>query len=934
MHGPEGAEFAFSVEISDQLGHSARVHRLFHIVALWLIASSTLAGGVEEVVDPITGERKTIVHLVVHDWILPDSSRTDTASLAEIAAMRAFVRSFPDIFAEKWRDRYEAHPDLYGDFNWQNVEVRPRPFSGIRVEGVESDLLAIAGGVAPDIFYINFRRSDTYIQQNFLYPLDRPGDDYLTTMPRTEYEERVHEKIRPVIDRRGPNGQQHVWALPYGGALGKVLLFRKDLLDEKGIAHPDANWTWDDLLNACRAVTDPERGIFGVQFYRGKHESYNWVTFLWSMGGDVMTYDAESDAWSIVFDDARGAVALDFYTRLCTEPWTDATGRRRYGYAFKDPSEAYVKWVRGEIAFAFSYIDEKLFSTINPDVTGMAPVPLGPTGLRGGELNSRMMGIFSGITHPAVRDAAWEFIRFYESPEALAIKTRVMVEGGLGRFVNPRYLEKFGYPELARLSPRGWADTFEIAMATGRPEPYGKHSNIAYDIMTLPLQQAERLALAGRLPEDDEQRLAVILTLLRAAGDKARRDMLEETPPAERRARRLAAAGFLLLTVAGFAWVFRSAARAFRPPAGFAGAGLRWGFFRYRTAYVLMLPALLTILVWHYLPLLRGSVMAFQDYRVLGASAWAGLDNFGMALWDSLWWRAVWNAWRYSLLVVALSFVPPVLLAVLLQEIPHGKLFFRTVFYLPAVATGLVVILLWKSFYDETGLLNEVLLRIPAIVYLLTGAGLFWICFRFFRRLHFHEARLAAVLFLAAGALLFSACYSLAHPSLVEPGRSVLGRLFGTMPSPMRWLSDDRTAMIACVLPMVWAGLGPGCLIYLAALKGISDDFYEAADIDGATFIDKLLFIVFPMLKPLLIINFVGVFVGAWYGATPTILAMTGGGANTEVAGLHIFYRAFIFFQFGPATAMAWMLAFMLIGFTVYQLRLLARLEFRAAGDS
>jgi multiple sugar transport system permease protein len=132
---------------------------------------------------------------------------------------------------------------------------------------------------------------------------------------------------------------------------------------------------------------------------------------------------------------------------------------------------------------------------------------------------------------------------------------------------------------------------------------------------------------------------------------------------------------------------------------------------------------------------------------------------------------------------------------------------------------------------------------------------------------------------------------------------------------------------------MVWAGMGPGCLIYLAALKGIPDDFYEAADLDGATFIDKILFVVFPMLKPLLIINFVGVFIASWLHATANILAMTGGSADTEVAGLHIFYKAFIYLKFGPATAMAWVLGSMLIGFTVYQLQILSRLEFRTTGD-
>jgi len=901
---------------------------------LWLSLFQGLqAGYIEDRYDPATGETKTIIHITVHDWIMPDSSRTDTASRAEIAAVREFIRRFPSIFAEHYRDRYKADPDKYGHHNWDLVEIEPSEFSGIKVEGVESDLLAIAGQVAPDILYINFRRSDTYIQQGFLYPLDREEDGYLTSLTEEEKSFRVHSKIWPVIDRKGPGSQRHVWALPYGGALGKVLLYRKDLLDEAGIPYPDVNWAWSDLLDACRKVSDPGQGIYGVQFYKGKHESYNWVTFLWSMGGDVLAYNETNDQWSVVFDDERAAVALDYYTQLCTEPWTDEQGRKWHGYAFKDPSEAYFKWVRGEIAFAFSYIDEKLFSTINPDVTGMAPVPIGPTGLRGGELNSRMMGIFGEIDNPAIRDAAWEFIKFYDSHDAVAIKTRVMVEGGLGRFVNPRYLEMFGYHELIRMSPRGWADTFNIAIESGRPEPYGKHSNIAYDIMTLPLHEAERLAMAGKLPEDREERLAVLQDLLKHAGGKARRDMLEEVPPAELKTRRWVAAAFFAVTFVGFVLIFRVVAKSFRPPQGYAGAREGWGFSRYRTAYLLMLPALLTILFWHYIPLIRGSVMAFQDYRILGDSSWAGLDNFGAVLWDGLWWRSVWNAWRYSFLVIALSFVPPILLAIMLQEIPHGRIFFRTVFYLPAVATGLVVIILWKSFYEENGLLNQILMQIPAVAFLIIGLGLFWLCFRFYQRLRFHESSFAASLFLIAGIILLSACYSLAHPALVEPGRPLFWRIFGAMPEPLRWLSDERTAMLACVLPMVWAGLGPGCLIYLAALKGISDEFYEAADIDGATFIDKMLFIVFPILKPLLIINFVGVFVGAWFGATANVLAMTGGGANTEVAGLHIFYKAFVFLQFGPATAMAWMLAFMLIGFTVYQLRLLSRLEFRTTGN-
>ena len=350
---------------------------------------------------------------------------------------------------------------------------------------------------------------------------------------------------------------------------------------------------------------------------------------------------------------------------------------------------------------------------------------------------------------------------------------------------------------------------------------------------------------------------------------------------------------------------------------------------------MILLPAVLTIFVWQYIPLVRGSIMAFQDYRILGESEWVWLDNFGNVLWDRDWWESVGNAIQYSLLVVSLTFLPPIILAILLQEIPYGKIFFRTVYYLPAVISGLVVILLWKSFYDpsERGVLNAVLLRIPAIGFIGVGLTLFLLAFVFSRRLIYHGNFGAGLTFLVAGLILFSACFRLAGPILELEGPSLMKRLFMTLPTPYRWLDDPRTAMVACVIPMVWAGMGPGCLIYLAALKGISEDFYEAADIDGATFVDKILFIVFPILKPLILINFIGVFIGSWFGATANILAMTGGGADTEVAGLHIFYKAFVFLQFGPATAMAWVLGFILIGFTIHQLRILSRLEFRTVDE-
>ena len=88
-----------------------------------------------------------------------------------------------------------------------------------------------------------------------------------------------------------------------------------------------------------------------------------------------------------------------------------------------------------------------------------------------------------------------------------------------------------------------------------------------------------------------------------------------------------------------------------------------------------------------------------------------------------------------------------------------------------------------------------------------------------------------------------------------------------------------------------------------------------------------------------MLINFIGAMIGAMRSGGDFVLAMTGGGpytprGQTEVIGLQIFYQAFFYLRFGLATAMAWILGAMLIGFTVMQLQRLSRMEFRAAGSA
>jgi multiple sugar transport system permease protein len=894
------------------------------------ISISARAGYVEE------KDGKTIIHVKV--WSLPDPADPATNIRADVEVVRQFKKDFPKIFAKKYKKEYKANPAKYGNYNWDNVEIVLEKFSGIKVEGVESDLLAIAGDTAADILYINFRKSDNYISNGFIQPLDR----YFAKLTPEQIKQRVHSKIMPVCRRKGPDGKMHWWTMPYGGLLGRVLVYRKDLFDEYKIDPPTAKWTWDDFYNACRKLTDPAKGKYGVLFGRGIHESWHWITFLWSAGGEIMHYDPQKESWLCTFDSDAAVKALDFYTRLSAEVWTDKSGKKRRGYTYKEATEASAKWERGEIAMMFSYIEETLLSKIQPEVVGMAPVPLGPGGKRGAEINSRMFGLYSQVKNPVICDAAWEYMLYYDSTPAQKLRTKIMVEGGMGKFINPKYLKIFGYPEILKLVPKGWEETFTIAIETGQPEPYGQNSNFAYDEMTKPLHLAQEMADNNKLaPVGTEERERQLKKILVSACAHANEIMIGQISAREMLLRRISAWGLLTGIAVAFFLVFRKVFKIFTPPKDDGTKQGSWQFRRYFWAYLILIPAVASIALWRYVPLIRGSYMAFFDYKIIGDSTFLWVDNFANLLWDKTWWTSLFNALRYSVLTMTLTFLPPVILAIFLQEVPRCKILLRTIYYLPAVVTGLVTMVLWKQFYEgsEFGLMNKIIMNVPAIGFLAIAAGLLAIFLAFARRLRFYEMKLPMWLCLLAGLFVFYSIANLATPIFFQGNEGfwdsvalIPRRLFAFTPLPYNWLGNSQTAMISCIMPMVWAGMGPGCLIYLAALKGIPNDYYEAADIDGATFIDKILFVIFPTLKALIIINFVGVFIASWTRSTGQILVMTAGAANTETTGLSIWKKAFTYLEMGPATAMAWMLGFMLIGFTVYQLQILSKVEFRASG--
>jgi multiple sugar transport system permease protein len=144
-----------------------------------------------------------------------------------------------------------------------------------------------------------------------------------------------------------------------------------------------------------------------------------------------------------------------------------------------------------------------------------------------------------------------------------------------------------------------------------------------------------------------------------------------------------------------------------------------------------------------------------------------------------------------------------------------------------------------------------------------------------------------------------------------------------------QWLADTAWAMPAMVFMSVWKGLGYNMVIFLAGLQNISEDYYEAARIDGAPAWRRFLNITLPMLSPTTFFVLVINLIGSFQVFEQTYILTKGGPANaTLTLSYYIFQNAFQFFKMGYAAAMAYVLFAVILVVTLAQFRLQRRWVF------
>jgi len=141
----------------------------------------------------------------------------------------------------------------------------------------------------------------------------------------------------------------------------------------------------------------------------------------------------------------------------------------------------------------------------------------------------------------------------------------------------------------------------------------------------------------------------------------------------------------------------------------------RWHPFAYSwRSFWFMAPALLAFALFYLYPTLEGFLVSLMRYHPIGGGVPVGVENYQRAMTDPVFWQTVVNATAFTFVSMVLSFWPPIFLAILLNEMRHGKAFFRVVFLLPFVIPAIPAANLWRWMYDSGfGVLNALLAYLP-----------------------------------------------------------------------------------------------------------------------------------------------------------------------------------------------------------------------------
>jgi arabinosaccharide transport system permease protein len=205
--------------------------------------------------------------------------------------------------------------------------------------------------------------------------------------------------------------------------------------------------------------------------------------------------------------------------------------------------------------------------------------------------------------------------------------------------------------------------------------------------------------------------------------------------------------------------------------------------------YLFILPFIVTFGIFWAFPLGRSIIMSGQNI-LPGHVENVGFDNYTRLLGDRLFWLAMGNSLRYTVLTLLLLIPIPLILAVLVNSkigSPKIKAFFKSAMFIPALTSVVVAGIVFRLMFSEssTALMNQII------------------------------------------------------------------GVFGF--DPVKWLKNDLTGLAALLIVALWRWTGVNMMYFLAGLQSIAPEYYEAANIDGASRWQQFIYVTLPQLKPTII---------------------------------------------------------------------------------
>ena len=279
------------------------------------------------------------------------------------------------------------------------------------------------------------------------------------------------------------------------------------------------------------------------------------------------------------------------------------------------------------------------------------------------------------------------------------------------------------------------------------------------------------------------------------------------------------------------------------------------------SSYAFLVPWLLGFFIWTIYPLIYSLYLSFTQYNIISAPRWIGLRNYFVMFIGN-------------------------------DEFPRDERFMKsllvTLHYVVVSVPAKLIFALAVAM-----LMNQKLRAIP-----------------FYRTIYYIPTLLGGSI---AISILWRRLF--AGDGIIN---IIIRQISGGRIDPPSWLSTPEFSLYTLIILTVWQ-FGSPMIIFLAGLKQIPTEYYEAASVDGAGKIRQFFAITVPCLSPIIFFNFVMQMIGAFQSFTQAYVISGGTGGpvdSTMFYSLYLYLRGFAYGAMGYASAMAWVLLVIIAAMT------------------